>query len=410
VGILVDTVNECFVQQRGLDRALFLKVKDLLMAANKRDYYEILGVSRTASDDEIKRAFRRLAKQYHPDANKEQGAEARFIEINEAYEVLSDSQKREAYDRFGHAGVGAGAAGAGFSDFSSFSSINDLFETFFAGNAGSGTRRSGTQRGADLRYDLTITFEEAVFGCQKEIELPRWETCTNCRGNGAQPGTSTSRCTSCQGTGEIRRVQQSIFGQFVNVTMCERCRGEGRVITTPCEKCRGQGRVRNNRRVVVNIPAGVDDGINVRVTGEGEVSARGGTPGNLYVILTVKPHPFFKRQGNDILYDLPISFTQAALGDEVEVPTVDGKTTPLKIPAGTQSNRSFRLKGMGVPVVHSSARGDEHVIVKVVTPTNLTVEQKHLLEEFARLEREQNEQNGKNIFRDLFEKTKDVFQ
>ena len=192
--------------------------------------------------------------------------------------------------------------------------------------------------------------------------------------------------------------------------MCERCRGEGRVITTPCEKCRGQGRVRNNRHVVVNIPAGVDDGINVRVTGEGEVSARGGTPGNLYVILTVKPHQFFKRQGNDILYELPISFTQATLGDEVEVPTVDSKTTILKIPAGTQSNRSFRLKGMGVPVVHSSARGDQHVIVKVVTPTSLTAEQKRLLEEFARLEREQSEQNDKNIFRNLFEKTKDVFQ
>jgi molecular chaperone DnaJ len=381
--------------------------KDQSMAANKRDYYEILGVSRNASDDEIKKAFRRLAKQYHPDANKEQGAEARFIEINEAYEVLSDPQKRTAYDRFGHAGLDG--VGAGFNDFAGFSSLNDLFETFFTGTTGT-HRRSGPQRGADLRYDLTITFEEAVFGCQKEIELPRWETCSNCRGSGAQPGTSTARCPSCQGTGEIRRVQQSIFGQFVNVTVCERCRGEGRVITTPCEKCRGQGRVRNVRRVVVNIPAGVDDGINVRVTGEGEVSARGGTPGNLYVILTVKPHPVFKRQGNDILYELPISFTQAALGDEVEVPTVDGKATPLRIPAGTQSGRSFRLKGMGVPVVHSSARGDQHVIVKVVTPTNLTPEQKHLLEEFARLEREQSEQNDKNIFRNLFEKTKDVFQ
>lgn len=380
------------------------------MAANKRDYYEILGVTRTATDDEVKKAFRRLAKQYHPDANKEQGAEARFIEINEAYEVLSDSQKRAAYDRYGHAGVGANAAGAGFNGFEGFGSINDLFETFFAGSTGGTTRRTGTQRGADIRYELTITFEEAVFGCQKEIELPRWETCGSCHGNGAQPGTSTSRCSACQGTGEIRRVQQSIFGQFVNVMMCERCRGEGRVITTPCEKCRGQGRVRNNRRVVVNIPAGVDDGINVRVTGEGEVSSRGGTPGNLYVVLTVKPHPFFKRQGNDVLYELPISFTQAALGDEVEVPTVDSKTTMLKIPAGTQSNRSFRLKGMGIPVVHSSARGDEHVIVKVVTPTNLTPEQKTLLEEFAHIEREQNEQNGKNIFRDLFEKTKDVFQ
>lgn len=379
------------------------------MAANKRDFYEVLGVARTANEDEIKKAFRLMAKQYHPDANKEQGAEARFIEAKEAYEVLSDPQKRAAYDRYGHAGIANGAsAGAGFNDFAGFSSINDLFETFFA-SAGTG-RRSSTQRGADLRYELTISFEEAVFGCQKEIELPRWELCSTCRGSGAQPGTSKTRCASCQGSGEIRRVQQSIFGQFVNVTVCERCRGEGSVITTPCEKCRGQGRVRNNRRVVVNIPAGVDDGINVRVTGEGEVSARGGTPGNLYVVLTVKPHPFFKRQGNDIAYDLPISFTQAALGDEVEVPTVDGKTTMLKIPAGTQSNRSFRLKGMGVPVVHSTARGDQHVVVKVVTPTNLTPEQKRLLEEFARLEREQNEQNDKNIFRNLFEKTKDVFQ
>jgi molecular chaperone DnaJ len=381
------------------------------MAANKRDYYEVLGVSRNATDDEIKKSFRRLAKQYHPDANKEQGAETRFIEINEAYEILSDQQKRSAYDRYGHAGVGAGAgAGAQGFDFGGFNNLNDIFETFFSGSSGGTQRRSGPQRGADLRYELTISFEEAIFGCQKEIELPRWETCATCRGNGAQPGTSTQRCPACQGSGEIRRVQQSIFGQFVNVTMCERCRGEGRIITTPCEKCRGQGRVRNNRRVVVNIPAGVDDGINVRVTGEGEVSARGGTPGNLYVVLTVKAHEFFKRQGNDIIYELPISFTQATLGDEVDVPIVDGKTTTLKIPAGTQSSRSFRLKGMGVPVVHSSARGDQHVIVKVVTPTNITPEQRHLLEEFARIEQEQNEQNGKNIFRDLFEKTKDVFQ
>lgn len=379
------------------------------MATNKRDYYEVLGVSRSATEDEIKKAFRRLAKQYHPDANKEQGAEARFIEINEAYEVLSDAQKRSAYDRFGHAGVNNGAGAAGFAGDFGFSSINDLFETFFAG-ASTSQRRAGAQRGADLRYDLTITFEEAVFGCQKDIELPRWENCSTCHGSGAAPGTSTARCSACQGTGEIRRVQQSIFGQFVNVTMCERCRGEGRVITTPCEKCRGQGRVRNNRRVKVNIPAGVDDGINVRVTGEGEVSSRGGTPGNLYVILTVKPHPFFKRNGNDIIYELPISFTQAALGAEVEVPTVDNKTTALKIPPGTQSGRSFRLKNMGVPVVHSSARGDQHVTVKVVTPTNLSADEKRLFEELERLEKERNEQNDKNIFRNLFEKTKDVFQ
>jgi len=380
------------------------------MATNKRDYYEVLGVSRSATDDEIKKAFRRLAKQYHPDTNKEQEAEARFIEINEAYEILSDSQKRSAYDRYGHAGVSNGAGGSGFAgDFAGFGSINDLFETFFA-SASSSQRRAGSQRGADLRYDLTITFEEAVFGCQKDIELPRWENCTTCSGSGAAPGTSTARCSACQGTGEIRRVQQSIFGQFVNVTMCERCRGEGRVITTPCEKCRGQGRVRNNRRVKVNIPAGVDDGINVRVTGEGEVSSRGGTPGNLYVILSVKPHPFFKRNGNDIIYELPISFTQAALGAEVEVPTVDSKTTMLKIPAGTQSGRTFRLKNMGVPVVHSTARGDQHVTVKVVTPTNLSPEEKRLFEDLDRLEKERSEQNDKNIFRNLFEKTRDVFQ
>lgn len=380
------------------------------MATNKRDYYEVLGVSRSATDDEIKKAFRRLAKQYHPDANKEQGAEARFIEINEAYEILSDTQKRSAYDRYGHAGVTNGAGAAGFNgDFSGFGSINDLFETFFA-SASASQRRSGSQRGADLRYDLTITFEEAVFGCAKDIELPRWENCSTCSGSGAAPGTSTARCSACQGTGEIRRVQQSIFGQFVNVTMCERCRGEGRVITTPCEKCRGQGRVRNNRRVKVNIPAGVDDGINVRVTGEGEVSSRGGTPGNLYVILSVKPHPFFKRNGNDIIYELPISFTQAALGAEVEVPTVDSKTTTLKVPPGTQSGRTFRLKNMGVPVVHSTARGDQHVTVKVVTPTNLSPEEKRLFEELERLEKERSDQNDKNIFRNLFEKTRDVFQ
>src|SRR5579859_827789 len=373
--------------------------------AVKRDYYEVLGVAKGASEDEIKKAFRKLAFQFHPDRNKEKGAEARFKEINEAYEVLSDPEKRQVYDRFGHAGVGAGANG----DFGSYgfgASFADIFEQFFGG-ATTQTRRASGQRGADIRYELTITFEEAVFGCQKEIEVPRWENCGACHGTGAQPGTQTQRCSACQGTGEIRRVQQSIFGQFVNVMVCDRCRGEGKVITTPCATCRGQGRVRNNRRVAVNIPAGVDDGINVRVTGEGEVSARGGTPGNLYVILTVKPHPFFKRSGNDIIYELPISFTQAALGDEVEVPTVDGKSSALKIPAGTQSNRSFRLKGMGVPVVHSSARGDQHVIVKVVTPTSLTPEQKHLLEEFARLEREQIEQNDKNIFRNLFEKTKE---
>jgi molecular chaperone DnaJ len=375
--------------------------------AAKRDYYDVLGVQRSASEDEIKKAFRRMARQYHPDVNKEKGAEARFKEINEAYEVLGDAHKRQTYDRLGHAGVAGAAAGA--SPFEGFGfGINDIFEQFFGAAAGTG-RRTGAQRGADLRYELTLSFEEAVRGCQKEIEIPRWETCPTCHGNGAQPGTSTQRCTACQGTGEIRRVQQSIFGQFVNVMVCDRCRGEGRVITTPCDRCRGQGRVRNVRRVTVNIPAGVDDGINVRVSGEGEVPARGGTPGNLFVALTVKPHEYFKRQGTDILYELPVSFTDLAMGAEVKVPTLDGEEL-VKIPAGTQTGQSFRLRGKGVPVVHSTNRGDQQVIVKLQTPRNLTARQRELLKEYGDIERQQNERGQHSFLERGFEKFKDAFQ
>jgi molecular chaperone DnaJ len=376
--------------------------------AVKRDYYEILGVTHSANEDEIKKAFRRLARQYHPDVNKDKSAEERFKEINEAYEVLGDAQKRQAYDRFGHAGVGAGAgAGSPFEGFGGFGNFSDIFEQIFATATGAagGTRRGTPQRGADLRYELTISFEEAVRGCQKEIEIPRWESCSNCRGSGAQPGTNTARCSACQGTGEIRRVQQSIFGQFVNVMVCDRCRGEGRVITTPCDRCGGQGRVRNIRRVTVNIPAGVDDGITVRVTGEGEAPARGGTPGNLFVALSVKPHDYFKRQGTDLLFDLPITYSDAALGAEVEVPTLDGKET-LKIPSGTQSGRTFRLKNKGVNVIHSNQRGDELVTVKVVTPQSLTSEQKELLRKFAEIERQQAEKGSHN----LFDRLKDQFK
>jgi molecular chaperone DnaJ len=366
--------------------------------AAKRDYYDVLGVTRSASEEDVKKAFRRLARQYHPDVNKEKGAEARFKEINEAYEVLGDAQKRQAYDRFGHAGVsGAGVGGSPFEGFG-FSNFSDIFEQIFANAAGTGTaRRAGPQRGADLRYELTISFEEAVRGCQKEIEIPRWESCPTCRGSGAQPGTNTARCTACQGTGEIRRVQQSIFGQFVNVMVCDRCRGEGRVITTPCERCSGQGRIRNVRRVTVNIPAGVDDGITVRVPGEGEAPPRGGTLGNLFVALTVKPHEYFKRQGTDILYDLPISYVDAAMGAELEVPTLDGKEA-VKVPSGTQSGRTFRLKGKGVPVIHSQQKGDELVTVKVVTPQSLTPRQRELLREFGEIEKQQNERGAHNLF------------
>ncbi|HEU0026774.1 MAG TPA: molecular chaperone DnaJ [Ktedonobacterales bacterium] len=379
--------------------------------AAKRDYYETLGIARGASEDDIKKAFRRLARQYHPDVNKEKGAEARFKEINEAYEVLGDPQKRAAYDRFGHAGV-SGEAGAGANPFEGFGfgNFNDFLETLFSSAAGAtGARaRPGAQRGADLRYDLTLTFEEAVRGCQKEIEIPRWEMCSTCQGSGSQPGASTQRCPNCQGSGEIRRVQTSIFGQFVNVMVCDRCQGEGRIITTPCERCHGQGRVRNVKRVVVNIPAGVDSGVNVRVTGEGETPPRGGTPGNLYVALTVKPHEYFKRQNTDITYELPISFADAALGAEVVVPTLDGKEA-LKIPAGTQSGRVFRLKGKGVPVIHQNARGDELVTIRIVTPQNLTKRQREILQEFADIERAQAEKGEGNIFGRVFERIKSEF-
>ncbi|HEV7127390.1 MAG TPA: molecular chaperone DnaJ [Ktedonobacterales bacterium] len=377
--------------------------------AAKRDYYDVLSLQKSASEDDIKKSFRRLARQYHPDVNKDKEAEGRFKEMAEAYEVLSDPQKRQAYDRFGHAGVGNGAAGGAnpFEGFG-FGNFSDIFEQFFGASAGT-ARRTGTQRGADLRYDLTISFEEAVRGCQKDIEIPRWESCATCHGSGAQPGTNTQRCTSCQGTGEIRRVQQSIFGQFVNVMVCDRCRGEGRVITTPCERCRGQGRIKNVRRVTVNIPAGVDDGINVRVSGEGEVPPRGGTPGNLYVTLSVKPHEYFKRQGTDIIYELPVSFAEAALGAEVEVPTLDGKEL-LKIPAGTPSGRAFRIKGKGVPIVHSANRGDQHVQVKVVVPQTLTTRQRELLKEYAEIEKLQNERGQHNLFERGFEKIKETFQ
>lgn len=263
----------------------------------------------------------------------------------------------------------------------SFNTVNDLFQTFFSDQQ----KHDDPRRGADIHYDLTITFEEAILGCQKDIELPRWETCSLCKGSGGQSGTSPSLCSPCEGTGEIRRIQPSTFGEFVNTTVCQKCQGEGYVITTPCEKCRGQGRqVYNYRHVEVNIPAGVDNNINVRVKDEGHTGKRGGAPGNLYIVLTMKPHPVFKRRGNDILCELPISFAQAALGDEIEMPTVDGKTTQLEIPAGTQTNHSFIIKERGAPVIDSSDRGDMYVIVKVVTPTQLTPEEQELLTQFDR--------------------------
>ncbi|HZU75151.1 MAG TPA: molecular chaperone DnaJ [Dehalococcoidia bacterium] len=373
------------------------------MATQQKDFYEVLGVSRSASPEEIKKAFRKLAMQYHPDRNREPGAEERFKEINQAFEVLSDPDKRAAYDRFGHAGVGQGANG-GFEGFSNFSGFGDIFDAFF-GAAGMRTRR-GPARGADLRHNLTLSFEEAVFGAEKEIEVARTEQCAVCGGTGAEPGSKPERCPTCNGSGEVRRIQQSIFGQFVNVSQCDRCHGEGRIITNPCSRCRGNGRERKVRKLQVKIPAGVDDGQQLRLSGEGEAGAMGGPPGNLYVLLHVQPHKVFKRDEDDIIFDLPINFAQAALGDEVEVPTIDGKAS-LRIPPGTQSGRIFELKEKGIPRLRGGGRGDEIVRVRVVTPTNLTEEQKRLFRDLAKsldaATMPPHEEKG------FFDKIKDVF-
>jgi molecular chaperone DnaJ len=346
--------------------------------AIKRDYYEVLSVDRSASEEEIKKAFRRLAFKYHPDHNHNHDAEERFKEINEAYEVLSDAEKRAAYDRFGH--IGPQEFGRGFEGFSGFAGFGDIFETFFGG--ATATRRRTAQRGADLRYSVNISFEEAIFGCEKELEISRTELCSSCGGSGCEPGSQMTTCPVCNGRGEVRRIQQSIFGRFVNIATCERCQGEGMVVATPCSHCRGAGRERRVRTIAINIPAGVDNGSQIRLHGEGDAGFYGGGPGNLYVSISIRPHAFFRREREDIISDLPINFAQAALGAEIEVPTVDGPT-PLKIPAGTQPGRVLRLKGKGVPHLRGGGRGDHLVNIHVVTPQSLNEKQKRLFEELA---------------------------
>jgi molecular chaperone DnaJ len=350
--------------------------------SNKRDYYEVLSVPRSASVDEIKRAYRQLARQYHPDVNKEADAEARFKEINEAYEVLSNNDKRAAYDRFGHAGTqgGFGGFGGGFGDFSSI--FEDLFAGIGMGAQGRQAAR-GPHRGADLRVGLTLTFEEAVFGVDREIEATRLEQCGRCFGSGAEPGTSPLRCPQCNGSGEIQRRQQSIFGAILTSSTCTRCNGSGEVVTTPCTECQGRKQVQSTRRITINVPAGVDDGTQVRLAGEGNQGMAGGPPGNLYVVLTVQPHAIFQRRDNDIVMELPVNIAQAALGAEIEVPTLDGASI-VSVPPGTQSGRVLRLRGKGVPHLRKSdRRGDQLIAVKVVVPTQLTAKQKKLLEELG---------------------------
>jgi molecular chaperone DnaJ len=344
--------------------------------AIKRDYYEVLGVSRSASAEELKRAYRKLALQYHPDRNpNDPQAESRFKEVNEAYEVLSDQSKRQRYDTFGHAGT-QGMPGFDFGG-AGFGGINDIFDMFFGAGAGARTR-TGPRRGADLRLDLRLTFEEAVFGVERELTIPRAEACEACQGTGAAAGTSPQTCPQCRGSGQVRRTTQSIFGQIVNVTSCPRCGGEGKVIERPCRSCGGSGHVPGEKKVRVNIPGGVDSGSRIRLSGEGEPGPRGGGPGDLYIDINVKPHPVLKRNGTDIVYELPLSVAQAALGDTVEIPTVDGSER-IEIPAGTQYGKTLRLHGHGIPHLRSGRRGDQIVFVRVVIPTNLTEEQRQAL-------------------------------
>jgi len=345
----------------------------------KRDYYEVLGVSRSASNAEIKRAFRRLAFQYHPDHNHDADAEERFKELNEAYAVLSDAGKRAAYDRYGHSG-GEELFGRGFEGFD-FGGIGDIFDAFFGGVGGA--PRRGRQRGADLQSHLTISFEEAALGCTKEVTVVRTEACSVCGGSGCQPGSQPRRCPRCGGTGQVRRVQRSIFGRFVSATICDQCGGEGMVIDEPCPQCRGSGRQQFERRISLEIPPGVDDGATLRLSGEGDLGGRGSSPGDLYVTLSVAEHQFFRRDGYDVILQLPINFAQAALGAEVVVPTLYG-SSKVNVPPGSQTGRVFRLKGKGIPHLRERRQGDQLVRLVVTTPASLTKQQRHLFEELAK--------------------------
>lgn len=353
------------------------------MPTGQRDYYDVLGVAKNADAQELKKAYRKLAMEFHPDRNRSSDAPEKFKEINRAYEVLSDAETRQRYDRYGHAGVdGNGSGPQGFEGFQNFEGFGDIFDAFFGGGERGGRRRRGPAKGADLRYNMRITFEDAVFGAEKEIEYPRLERCEHCGGKGAEPGTDMITCPECNGAGEIRRAQQSIFGQFVNVATCPRCQGEGRMIPHPCNKCRGSGREKATRRISVKIPAGVDDGAQIRIMGEGEAGMRGGESGNLYVVLAVAPHAKFERVEDHILFELPVNVAQAALGAEVTIPTLDGDME-FGIPAGTQSGEDFVIRGKGVPHLRGSGRGDMVVRVTAVIPDELTDEQRELLQKLA---------------------------
>jgi molecular chaperone DnaJ len=357
--------------------------------SQKRDYYEILGVGRNASSEDIKKAFRAKARVYHPDVSNEQDAEARFKEANEAYDVLSDPQKRAAYDRFGHAGVSGTAGGDPFGGMSDF---GDIFEQFFTGGFRTSTRtsRNAPRRGQDLQYRLTIEFDEAIFGIEKEIEFERTDSCQTCNGSGAEPGTSPVRCQTCQGSGEVRKVSQTFLGQMVNITTCPNCNGSGETVSTPCHDCKGRGQIRNTRKLTVSIPAGVDHGTQIRITGEGEPGSKGGPPGNLFIVLSVRAHKYFTRRNDDLFIKARINIAQAALGHHIQIPILTpagDATEELDIPAGTQAGQVLLMKGKGVPRLRRDGThtgfGDLQVMIDVEVPTRLSKEQRQIFQQLA---------------------------
>ncbi|MDM5190025.1 molecular chaperone DnaJ [Bacillus sp. DX4.1] len=347
---------------------------------SKRDYYEVLGISKGASKDEIKKAYRRLAKKYHPDVSKEENAIERFKEVQEAYEVLSDDSKRAQYDQFGHVDPNQGFGGGG--DFGGGFGFEDIFSSFFGGGGGRRRDPNAPRQGADLQYQVSLNFDEAIFGKEFDIEIPAEDPCDTCHGSGAKPGTSKDTCKHCSGTGQVSVEQNTPFGRIVNRQACKHCSGAGQIIKEKCTTCHGSGKVRKRKKINVKIPAGIDNGQQIRVTGKGEAGVNGGPAGDLYVVVHVRDHEFFQRDGDHIICEMPLTFAQVALGAEVEVPTVHGKVK-LKIPAGTQTGTEFRLKGKGAPNVRGYGQGDQYVVVRVVVPTKLTSQQKELLREFA---------------------------
>ena len=381
------------------------------MAENKRDYYEILGVEKTASEADIKKAYRSLAKKYHPDMNPDnKEAEVKFKEVNEAYAVLSDEEKRAKYDRFGHAAFdpAAGGGGSGFGGFGGFGGADfdfgDIFSSFFGGGGSSRSSRNVPMEGDDVGTRITITFEEAVFGCKKEINFARIESCQDCSGSGAASGTTPETCTTCRGTGRVTVQQQTMLGYMQTQRSCSACRGSGKIIKTPCKNCNGKGRVKINKKLEVNIPAGIDDGQNIVLRGQGSAGVNGGPNGDLIIEVHVKSHEFFVRRGVNVYFEVPLSFTEAALGTELDVPLLDNTTEKFKIPEGTQSGTEFTIRGKGIPNVNTKRRGDVIFTVAVETPTGLSAEQKDLLRKFGDSLGENNAKKKKSFFSKLFNK------